>query len=159
MKGRILIIEDDPNLGQMLDLDYADHGYEIDLAASCSSALASLAQQSYELILLDQHLPDGTGYELLQQLKEMEPHLPVIMMTAIHDLDLAINSVKAGASDFIHKPFKFDELLQLTRKTLEHRRLQRKLSVLQEESSTPDSNPEFIGRSQGMVEVSKRIAL
>ena len=159
MKGRLLVIEDDPDLGRMLELEFVDHGYEVQWVQSCGAGLEALRQHAVDLILLDQHLPDGTGYELLGQIKEVEPQLPIIMMTAIHDLDLAIESVKAGASDFIHKPLKSEELLRVTDKVIESKRMQRKLSVLQEEVRPPVSNTEFIGRSQEMLEVSKRIAL
>lgn len=159
MKGRLLIIEDDPDLGPVLELEFVDYGYEVQWVQSCNAGLEALRQHAVDLILLDQHLPDGTGYDLLGQIKAAEPQMPIIMMTAIHDLELAIESLKAGASDFIHKPFKSEELLRVTDKAIESRRMQRKLSILQEETRPPVSNSEFIGCSQAMLEVSKRIAL
>lgn len=159
MKGRLLIIEDDAELGQMLELEFVDHGYEVQLAQSCTAGMALLRQHAVDLIFMDQHLPDGTGFELLCQIKRLEPQLSVVMMTALHDLDLAIESVKAGASDFIHKPFKCEELLRVAARIIESKRMRRNLSVLQEESRPPGSNNVLIGRSQEMVEVSKRIAL
>jgi DNA-binding response OmpR family regulator len=104
MTARLLIVEDDPALNQMLVLHFEDEGFDIEGAMTCAEALEQVAVNAYDLLLLDQQLPDGTGMELLEAVLSREPDLPVVMMTGKHDLELAIRAIEKGAADFIHKP-------------------------------------------------------
>ncbi len=160
MADHILIIDDDAALSQMLEFHFEDLGYATSRAESCAGGLGLLETGEPDVILLDQQLPDGRGVELLDELLRRAPDVPVVMLTGAHDLELAIESIKKGARDFIHKPVKNEELEHAIRKALEHRRLVRRVAALtpaEEPADTPGG--ELLGRSDAMLQVSKEIAL
>ena len=159
MSLHLLIVDDDAALAQLLALHFQDQGYDASVAGSCAAGLEALRAAAVDMVLLDQHLPDGTGLDLLRRLRSEDPELPVIMMTGVHDLDLAIQAIKEGALDFVHKPVKTQELEHVMGRALESRRLKRELKVLQEEPPYPRSTSDFIGRGEAMLKVSKEIAL
>ena len=159
MTNRLLIVEDDAALNQMLQFHFEDQGFIVDGAAGCADALALVGRQTYDLILLDQQLPDGTGIGLLEQLIAAQPDQQVVMMTGQHDLELAIEAVQKGAADFVHKPVKTDELSQTIARLLENRRLSLEVEVLRQMAPSPRQDRDLIGRSAVMLAVSKEIAL
>jgi len=159
VSARLLIIEDDPAFNQMLRMHFEDEGYQVEGALTCADALESIAEQAYDLVLLDQQLPDGSGTALLSQLLERESDLPVVMMTGQHDLELAIEAIKQGAADFIHKPVATAELTQTVSRLLANRRLSREVEALRGAQDQPRPDRDLIGRSAAMLTVSKEIAL
>ncbi len=159
MSAHILIVDDDYGLGQMLTLHFEERGYTASVAGTCARALELAATVSPDLALLDQQLPDGTGLDLLARLNGEDPDLPVIMMTGAHDLELAIQAIKQGARDFVHKPIKLGELEHSVGQALEHRRLTRQVAALQPAPAPVPSLGDLIGRSDAMLKVSKEIAL
>jgi len=159
VSARRLIIGDDPAFNQMLRMHFEDEGYQVEGALTCADALESIAEQAYDLVLLDQQLPDGSGTALLSQLLERESDLPVVMMTGQHDLELAIEAIKQGAADFIHKPVATAELTQTVSRLLANRRLSREVEALRGAQDQPRPDRDLIGRSAAMLTVSKEIAL
>ncbi len=158
MATRILIIEDDASLSQMLELHFEDQGFEPDLAADCEAARSKLGAGRFDLVLLDQRLPDGFGIDLLDDILASVPDQAVIMMTGEHDLELAIDAIKKGAAEFIHKPVRSDELQAVVNKILEARPQDRDAGPpAAGRQATPPR--ELIGRSAAMLAVSKEIAL
>ncbi|MGB5830919.1 MAG: sigma-54 dependent transcriptional regulator [Thiohalocapsa sp.] len=157
MKARMLIVEDDPALGQMLALHFEDEGCEVEVAATCALGLEQVGQGGFDLVLLDQQLPDGTGSDLLVELLAISPHLPVVMMTGQHDLELAIEAIQRGAADFVHKPVQTETLQRTVEGLLEQRRLARETAPRVQTASMPQRD--LIGRSSAMLAVSKAIAL
>ena len=133
MSKRLLIIEDDAGLNQMLQLHFEDEVFEVSSAFSCSDGLELWQESSVDLILLDQQLPDGNGLDLLQTIHAEDPLQSLIMMTGQHDLELAIEAIKRGAADFIHKPVKtaaLDAIVdRLLAPTLRHVALQRRDAI------------------------------
>ena len=155
MTTRVLIIEDDPALNQRLSLHFEDQGLTVFSADNCAAGLAIAEQEPLAVILLDQQLPDGQGISLLPRLLEVRPGAGVIMMTGQHDLELAIQAIKTGAADFIHKPVKTATLQATIDKVLAGQ-------APEPEHIAPkrDRPPgDLIGRSDAMLEVSKQIAL
>ena len=150
----MLIIEDDPALAEMLALHFEEQGLEIQTALNCADGLRQCRATRPDLVLLDQQLPDGAGIELLPQLIACEPEPAIIMMTGKHDLELAIEAIKNGAADFIHKPIQTDVLQAAVDKALARR-------ASRVQPCPPPQAPErdLIGRSAAMLEVSKQIAL
>lgn len=159
MSKRLLIIEDDAALNQMLQLHFTEHGCTTAGVLSCANGLALLRESAFDLILLDQQLPDGTGLQLLQRIREQEPDQLIVMMTGEHDLELAIEAIKQGAADFIHKPIKTGALQIVIDRVLENRRLAREVEALQPAAEDPVKKRELIGRSEAMLQVSKEIGL
>jgi DNA-binding NtrC family response regulator len=153
MTDSVLIIEDDTALNQMLALHFEDQGLAVRRAGTCADGLALARAESPDLVLLDQQLPDGEGLALLPALHDASPQAGIIMMTGRHDLELAIEAIKAGAADFIHKPVK-TAALQAT--------VDRLLAARTTPAGTAAPQPpvgDLIGRSDAMLEVSKQIAL
>jgi len=155
MSHRLLIIEDDYSLNQMLTLHFEDQGCTVTGVANCAAGLAQLQQQAFDFVLLDQQLPDGLGIDLLPKLLQQAPGLPVIMMTGQHDLELAIEAIKIGAADFVHKPISSEALQAAADKVLAQQ--QRDADIPAPAADLPKRD--LIGRSAAMLEVSKQIAL
>lgn len=155
MPTRLLIIEDDPALREMLSLHFEDLGMQVATASNCAIARQQASAGPVKLILLDQQLPDGLGIELLPELLSLQPGAPVVMMTGQHDLELAIEAIKLGAAEFIHKPIQTQDLQQAVDKALARRQ-----TLTQRERPPPQlPKRDLIGRSASMLEVSKQIAL
>ena len=93
--------------------------------------MAQLHKSAFDLILLDQQLPDGTGLELLHRIQALEPGQAVVMMTGAHNLELAIEAIKQGASTLSTKPIKTDALQIVVDRVMETRRLSREVEALQ----------------------------
>jgi len=155
MTIRILIIEDDPGLQQMLALHFEDRGHQVRAAADIAEGEHLAQAAAFDLILLDQQLPDGAGIDLLPRLLTASPDTNIVMMTGQHDLELAIRAIKAGAADFVHKPLKSATLQATVDKVLalNHR------EPGPIEGTARPAPGEMIGRSQAMLEISKQIAL
>jgi len=155
MTNKLLIIEDDASLSQMLGLHFEEQGFDVHAAFDCLSALELAGQLQPDLILLDQQLPDGLGSELLADLLKATGSTQVIMMTGVHDLELAIQAIKDGAADFIHKPVKTEVLQQAVDQAMAHRPLAANVPT----DTPPHQLKGLVGRSEAMLRVSKDIAL
>jgi DNA-binding NtrC family response regulator len=157
MIQQLLIIEDDPALGQMLAMHFEDAGFAVEVAQACRAGLERVQEGRVELVLLDQQLPDGQGSDLIASLLKADPHLPVIMMTGQHDLELAIEAIQRGAADFVHKPIKIAELQQTVERLLRQRKAAKQAPARLD--AGPGAARDLIGRSDAMLAVSKAIAL
>ncbi|AHF03008.1 Fis family transcriptional regulator [Marichromatium purpuratum 984] len=158
MDGRLLIVEDDRALGRMLTMHFEDLGFAVELAESCGAALARLERGGLDLVVLDQQLPDGLGVDLIEQARALPSAPALIMMTGVHDLELAIEAVSRGAAEFVHKPVRIEQLQQQVVRLLEHRLEAARVRA----RPAPDPAQlarELIGRSDAMLAVSKEIAL
>jgi DNA-binding NtrC family response regulator len=157
MTRKLLIIEDDPALGQMLAMHFEDVGFAVETARACGVGLARLRENRFDVLLLDQQLPDGHGSDLIQAVLASDPELPVIMMTGQHDLELAIEAIQRGAADFVHKPIKIGELKETVDRLIRQRDAAQKTPARVE--TGPRLARDLIGRSDAMLAVSKAIAL
>lgn len=160
MKNKIdvFIIDDDAHLAEMLQLHFDDIGYTCKTAQTGRLAKEQLKNLQPKLILLDQHLPDTLGINLLEELKNIFPVVPVLMITGKHDMQLAIQAIKGGAMDYIHKPIDITELNTAVEKALKPTAQKKDLEVeisMEEKSKEPI----IIGSSRKMIEVVKTIAL
>jgi len=108
---RVLIVEDDPPVGEYFQCTLEKEGYETDIVTTVSSLQNKIKQQHYDLILLDNHLPDGKGINLARQIKSDQPHIKIIMITGLASMDVAIEAMRNGINDFIPKPVSPEELL------------------------------------------------
>jgi DNA-binding NtrC family response regulator len=154
MTYHLLIVEDDSSLSQMLTLHFEDQGMDVQVAHDCLSAHKQVKKMLPDLILLDQQLPDGLGNAQIPDFLQLSPQSRIIMMTGVHDLELAIQAIQDGAADFIHKPVKTSILQAAVDKALAYTPTSSETSA----SPTPQIR-ELIGRSNAMLEVSKQIAL
>ncbi|MEN0036157.1 MAG: sigma-54 dependent transcriptional regulator [Cellvibrio sp.] len=120
---RALIIDDEPDIRELLEITLGRMQIQTDSAESVASAKLLLMNNHYDLCLTDMRLPDGKGLELVELIQHQHPHLPVAVITAHGSIDMAIESMKAGAFDFISKPVDLATLRKLVNTAIESSRL------------------------------------
>lgn len=110
-KTRILLAEDDPNLGQLL-MNYLNaREYETNLVTDGAQAMQVFRKEKYQLCLLDVMMPELDGFTLAKKIRALDPHIPIIFLTAKNLKDDVIEGFKSGADDYITKPFSMEELI------------------------------------------------
>ncbi|HVP55185.1 MAG TPA: HD domain-containing phosphohydrolase [Candidatus Eisenbacteria bacterium] len=121
---RILAVDDDPSVRDIVSSMLKHAGYECRTAASAQEAIAALQpDNSYALLLSDISMEGMDGFALLDRVRRLYPQMPVVMVTGIHDLSIALAAIRSGAYDYVLKPFERDQLLATVRRALETRRL------------------------------------
>lgn len=115
----ILIVDDDVNLCHVLKDELDEVGYDVWFVNNGIDVFPELKKRNIDLLLLDLKMPGKNGFEVLQDLAALKIKVKVIVLTAYADVKSAIDSAKLGASDFISKPYDFDELLITIRKVLQ----------------------------------------
>jgi DNA-binding response OmpR family regulator len=126
----VLIVEDEPEMVQLLARGLREEQFEISLAGDGQTALEKSAETSFDVILLDVMLPQMNGLEVARRLRRREEDTPVLMLTARDSVPDIINGLNAGADDYLTKPFSFLELLARIR-ALARRRQSRRKNVLE----------------------------
>jgi len=119
----ILIVEDTESLRKVLCSVLSSEGYQVTGTSSAEEGLECLAEHDFTLILSDLKLPNKSGLDFLKESKEINKLIPVVVMTAYGSIDIAVEAMKLGASDFITKPFDPDTLVNLLGQIAEHRRI------------------------------------
>jgi two-component system response regulator QseB len=107
---RILVVEDDPVLSDGLKVGLGLDGSVVDSVAACADALAALAAARFDAMVLDIMLPDGSGLDVLKEMRERGDATPVILLTALDDPPDRVRGLDTGADDYLGKPFDLDEL-------------------------------------------------
>jgi cyclic di-GMP phosphodiesterase len=121
---RILVVDDEEPIREIISSMLSAAGYKTRQAASGMEALAVLnSTGEFELMLSDLMMAELDGIALLERSKEKYPDMPVIMVTAVHDISVALAAIRNGAYDYLLKPFEREQLLAMVRRALEHRRL------------------------------------
>jgi DNA-binding response OmpR family regulator len=115
---RILLVEDNPRLIELIAEGLASAGYVTDMAYNISYAEAFLQRMDYSLIVLDIRLPDGSGRDLLRKVRDRGQNTPVLVATAIMDTAHRVETLEGGADDYLAKPFEMDELVARVRAIL-----------------------------------------
>lgn len=125
-KARILVVDDDQGTLTVFETVLAEAGYEVTCAKDGQTALDQLGARTFELLLVDQRLPDGSGLELLVLARQIHPDLVSILITAFSSADSAIEAMEAGAYDYIRKPLQdIDSLPRTVRRAADHQALLR----------------------------------
>ena len=161
MKIRVLIIEDEKLIRWSLRQKFASRGYEVTEAEDARQALAALEDGIFDLIMLDYKLPDMTGLEVLQHVREFDSDVVVIMMTAYTSIETAVDAIKAGAFDYVAKPFDMDQLLRTADKALETTKLRREVRELRRHIEHDYGFDRIIGQAdcmQDMFRIIDRVA-
>lgn len=138
---RILVVDDEAHVRSMISATLERQGYNVLVASGGREALEAIDHNSFELILTDIVMQEGNGLALLERIHGQNPNLPVIMVTAIHDISVAIDSMRRGAYDYLLKPFEREHLVATVQRALEHRQ------ALQE-SHTYQQNLEQVVRAR-----------
>ena len=122
---KILIVDDDAELCSHLVQILTDAGYRNDVATFCGEALEKANAGDYDVILLDMIMPKGSGVDCLAELRRKNPGTRIIVITAFATIKNAVDVIKKGASDYLAKPFKIDELLMTIKRVLEEARFEK----------------------------------
>ncbi|MGH9351059.1 MAG: sigma-54-dependent transcriptional regulator [Terriglobia bacterium] len=149
----ILVVEDETKMQRLLELSLSAEGYTTRQASEAETALKLLHQEKFDLVITDLKLPGMDGLEFLQAVKHADAHLPVILMTAFGTVETAVQAMKAGASDYVLKPFALEEMKLIVRKELNLRRLQEENRSLREALGQRYEFKNIIARSPKMQEV------
>ena len=155
---RVLVVDDEENLRLVVRTFLKREGYEVELAGSGDEALRLLETFGPDVILTDVRMPKMGGLDLLSTLKAKGSDVSVIVMSAYGSVDLAIEAIKAGAYDYIAKPFKPEELLLTLRKAQERESLRRENRALRQEIREKSRFEELLAKSDSMQVVFKTVA-
>lgn len=154
--GAILLVDDDDQLRSSFENILSMEGHSVRPAASGEAALALAAQTLPDVVIMDVRMPGLDGLATLRLLREREPRLPVIIMTAYSTTESAIEATKLGAFDYILKPFDIPDMLALLEKAMEAGRVMRDQVVLSAETEQ-ESAEALVGASRSMHELYKAI--
>jgi two-component system response regulator PilR (NtrC family) len=151
--ARILVVDDERSMRELLAIVLGREGYEVVAAENGRQALDELERRPVDLLISDIHMPDMTGLDVLRTAKGMNPDLAGIMVTAFASTETAIEALRMGAYDYIHKPFNVDELKIVVTGALERRRLKRENVLLKRALGERHQFSNIIGRSESMIAV------
>ena len=122
-KANVLVVDDQDSIRHFVSQALEGDGYTVVTAATVREARAAIEKDMPDLAFLDLKLPDGTGLELLREIKRVQPEVPVVLMTAFGELETAVEAMSAGAFWFVKKPFQNEELLALALRAMESQKL------------------------------------
>jgi len=153
----VLIVDDEESMRHLLSVILRDHGYEARAVSNGEDALKELQARDYDLVLSDVRMPRMGGLELLREIQRLHPDLTVIVMSAYGTHDTAIEAMKAGAYDYISKPFKPDEVVLVLKKAEERERLARENRRLRTELASEYRFENIVSGSETMAEVLRQV--
>jgi two-component system response regulator AtoC len=157
--SKILVIDDDASIRETLDLYLTEEGYKVETAETGTEGLNKYVQNPADVVILDIRLPDVDGFSVLEDLKEENENVKVIMITAFHDMETTINAMKSGAFDYIHKPVNVDELDIAIKKASKSLEMEKKIDGLLMEPSRNFRVGDIIGTGNEMREIFKTIGI
>ncbi len=155
---RILIVDDEENIRLVLRTLLKRHGYEVEAAASGEEALPLVESFGPDVVLADVRMPKMGGLDLLAMLRAKGHDATVIVMSAYGNIDQAIDAMKAGAYDYIQKPFKNDEVVLALKKAEERETLRRENRALREEIRKESRYEDILAKSQKMQDIFRTIS-
>jgi len=152
----VLIVDDEHTLARSAKAFLADHGYEAEVAGSGEQALELLKSLQPDVVFADVRLPGMSGLDLLKRIREFDPVLPVIMLTAYGSIAGAVEAVKLGAFDYVKKPVDLEELKLLADRARENRLLKQELSYYRRRATTDVGFEGLVGESPAIRAVQER---
>ncbi|HXG51256.1 MAG TPA: sigma-54 dependent transcriptional regulator [candidate division Zixibacteria bacterium] len=159
--GRILVVDDDPEMCRFFMQLLGDEGYAVEVVHDGASALRRHRQGDFDLVITDLMMPRMRGTELVRQLREHDPDALVLLVTAFGSIESAVEAMRAGAFDYVTKPFRTDEILLDVNRALEQRRLRSELRRLRTEVQERYSFQNVLARSEAMqkaLEIAARVS-
>jgi DNA-binding NtrC family response regulator len=157
MKARIAVLDDEQRMVDIIAMVLRREGHDVTPFTSATGALAALEQRPFDLLLTDLKMPELSGLEVLRRARELEPELPVILITAHATVSTAIDAMRAGAFDYVEKPFDNTELKTLVRRALEVTRLARENRYLRAELASQHSLDAIVAESAALRDVLDRV--
>ncbi len=156
--SRILIVDDERNMRKVLTSNLAQDKHVITEAAGVAEARACLSASQFEAVITDQKMPDGEGLDVLACARELDPTLSVVFLTAFATVELAVESMRQGAFDFITKPFQPDVVRATASRACEHTELLRENDLLKLAVDRLEGSVDIFGNSAAILAVREMIA-
>jgi len=153
----VLVVDDERNMRRSLQTMLSDEGYVVRAAESAEEALGWLAQETFLMVITDARLGGMSGYDLLGKIRHQWPELPALMITAYATPKLAVEAIKAGAMDYLAKPFAPEELFLAVARCAERHRLLRENAALRARTSDAIGLDQIVGESLKMRELRQLI--
>jgi two-component system response regulator PilR (NtrC family) len=155
--SRILVVDDEESMRQLLEIALGKEGHRITVAESGRKATELFDKSSFDLVISDIKMTDMSGVEVLRHVKETDPGVPVIMVTAYASAETAVEALRLGAYDYLTKPFKLEELKANIRNALEKVRLEHENHALKRELKEKQGLDSMLGGSPLMFELFEHI--
>lgn len=154
IKKRALIVDDEPDIRELLSMTLEQMGLEVVTAAKLSKAKKLLETEHFDLCLTDMNMPDGNGLELVEYVQSALPQLPIAMITAYGNMDIAVEALKKGAFDFVSKPLELMRLRSMVESAL---KLEPSVEKNSPSTSSTSTSTELIGQSPAMEGLKQQI--
>jgi DNA-binding NtrC family response regulator len=154
-KARIMVVDDEESMCKFMEIMLKKEGYQVTTNQHAPAALEMVKSQDYDLVIADLMMPEMSGLELLSRARAAKPDTDFIVMTAFASVDSAIEALKNGASDYITKPFKVDEIKIAVKKSLQQKQITRENILLKSQLRTKFDFDSFIGNSSEVVKLKK----
>ncbi|MBW2267376.1 MAG: sigma-54-dependent Fis family transcriptional regulator [Deltaproteobacteria bacterium] len=149
----LLVVDDDTAMREMLASLFREKGYPVEEAASADEALERAREVEFDAVLSDVRMPGRSGVELVGELRRFRPGVPVVLMTAFGSVDAAVDAMRAGAFDYITKPFEPEAVMVTLERALEHRELEEENRRLRRAVATSTSLGDLRGESPALAEI------
>ncbi len=151
--GRVLVVDDEPVVVDVLCQLLIKQGYEVQVAGDAAAGRQELEQREWDAVLLDVMLPDADGMQMLRWIRERNPNLAVVMITAFGTVESAVDAMKSGAFHYVTKPFKNDEVRHLVARAVQTSQLRRENKNLRRALEQRYRFEKIVGKSRAMQEV------
>jgi len=153
MPGRILVVDDEASMCELIEVDLRTRGFEVSWRTSSEAALQLLKEEPFDVVLTDLRMPGINGVDLCERIRAHRPGIPVVVMTAFGSLESAVAAIRAGAHDFVTKPIEMDMLALTLERAISHAALQEQVKMLSEAVERTRIFDELLGESPPMTEL------
>lgn len=152
-RGNVLVVDDESDIRESLEVLLGSEGYAVDLAQNATEGLHKMESRGYDLVLLDLMMPDRSGMEVLQEVRQRDRETPIFMITAYGSVEAAVKALKCGANDYFSKPWDNEKLIIEIDRMISRRRLEYENTHLKRALKQRYSFPNIIGKSERMVKL------
>src|SRR5512137_2834987 len=156
---KILIVDDDVSVLKVLQMRLESEQYAVAAASETREAKKRLEEETFDIALFDLRLAEGSGIDLMKSLRDIDPDLPVIILTAYGTIESAVEAMKEGAYSYLTKPFDYRELLVQIRNGIEKSKLSREVKRLRSMLKADFEGQNIIGHSEAMKRVFEAVVL
>jgi DNA-binding NtrC family response regulator len=150
-KPRVLVVDDEEEIRESLEMLLASEGFSVDAVPDGEAAIARMGSELYDVVLLDLMLPGRSGLEIQKELKQLDPDLPVIIITAMAVIETAVAAIRSGAYDYVTKPWSNEKLIVSVSNAIKQRRLDSENQQLRRALNERFDYNNIIGKSERML--------
>jgi DNA-binding NtrC family response regulator len=157
-RGRILVIDDEPDIRESLEALLTNENYQVQLASNAAEGQKRLEGSTFDLVLLDLMMPDKSGMQVLDEIRMRDRETPIFLITAYGSIEVAVNALKRGANDYFPKPWDNEKLLIEIDRMISKRRLEQENQELKRALKQRYSFPNIVGKSERMLKILDLVA-